>query len=152
LYFLFHNQGAYSSVRQWANDKLKTKAAYADRKTYVDDIFHREKKNKYPSPNAYDVTETEEHLQARLAKLKEKKAKNSDNRNFLDTIQYDSAMLPGPGMYAPKYDIVERRFNSSVCLKKETESKDKDKSASAKLKSPDVGTYKPILLGTFDAR
>lgn len=98
------------------------------------------------------MTETEEHLQARLAKLKEKKAKNSDNRNFLDTIQYDSAMLPGPGMYAPKYDIVERRFNSSVCLKKETESKDKDKSATAKLKSPDVGTYKPILLGTFDAR
>jgi hypothetical protein len=52
-----------------------------------------------PAPNAYNITETPEHLETRLNKFGEKKLKRSDRLSFLDTLELESTKVPGPGSY-----------------------------------------------------
>lgn len=49
--------GQYPVTEEWP-EKSKLKVSYPDKKTYVDEIMIREKKEKKPAPGEYNVTKT----------------------------------------------------------------------------------------------
>lgn len=63
----------------------RKKQLASEKKTFIDWIFSREKKNKFPAPNCYNVLPTEESIVKEVAKLKLKKPGGSCKTNFVDT-------------------------------------------------------------------
>lgn len=79
--------GAYTIVSRWDRSTSK-KSIVSERKTYVDGIFEKEKKNQFPAPNAYIIGDTEEKVKARLQKLKSRKRGMSEKVSFTSTCEY----------------------------------------------------------------
>lgn len=64
------------------------KVSYPDKKTYVDEIMIREKKEKKPAPGEYNVIKTLKEEEAEKKKMATKKINYPDRITYLDDIQF----------------------------------------------------------------
>jgi hypothetical protein len=75
--------GKYSSELEWP-EKSKFKIQYSDKKTYVDEIINKNKKEKGPAPGSYNVVKTMKEVEADKKKLASKKIHHQDRITYLD--------------------------------------------------------------------
>lgn len=79
----------------------------AEKQTYLDEIYRKEKKANSPSPHHYSIS-------LPWPKKKDQLKNVSEKINFADTCQYSSDQIPGPGNYNVRTHIGTSKESKKV--------------------------------------
>lgn len=87
MHKLVPGPGKYPFTDEWPK-KSKSLHPATKKKTFIEELMEKEKKEKKPAPGHYSIVKSQKEIEAEKKVLASRKIKVNDRITFLDHIQY----------------------------------------------------------------